>query len=90
MDQFLERLASPMSSILSYSIFRLIPHLGIETSRVYLFARASKTHARGSLRQGTLHYSSGHLWPYVDGSSPLSWGFTGFLCKPRYTASFLL
>ena len=72
MDQFLERLASPMSSILSYSIFRLIPHLGIETSRVYLFARASKTHARGSPGWGTLRYSSRHLWPNVDGASFLS------------------
>ena len=47
----------------------------IEAHRVYLFAWASKTHARGSPRRGTFRYSSGRLWPYVDGVSPLSWGF---------------
>ena len=88
-DQFLERL-EPMPSFLSYSIFWLIPIWGIEVSHVYLFARASKTHTRGSPRRGTLLYSSGCLWPYVDGSSPLSQGFIGFLCKQRNTASFLL
>ena len=81
---------SPMFSFLSYSIFWLIPIWGIEASGVYLFAQASKTHARGSPRRGTLRYSSGSLWPYVDGSSPLSQGFIGFLCKSRNTASFLL
>ena len=60
-----------MSSFLSYSIFWLIPVWGIEASHVYLFAWASKTHARGSPRRGTLRYSSGRLWPYVDGESLL-------------------
>ena len=45
---------SPVSSFLSYSIFWLIPIWGLEASRVYLFARASKTHVRGSPRRGTL------------------------------------
>ena len=82
------KIGSPVSSFLSYSIFWLIPIWGIEASHVYLFAWASKTHARGSPRWGTLCYSSGRLWPYVDGPSPLSRGFIGFLCKPRNTASF--
>ena len=82
------KIGSPVSSFLSYSIFWLIPIWGIEASRVYLFAWASKIHVRGSPRWGTLRYSSGHLWPYIDSSSPLSRGFIGFLCKPRNTASF--
>ena len=92
MDQFLGpvpgKTGSPVSSFLSYSIFWLIPIWGIEASHVYLFAWGSKTHARGSPRWGTLHYSSRGLWPYIDGVSPLSRGFIGFLCKPRNTASF--
>ena len=60
-----------MSSFLSYSIFWLIPVWSIEAHRVYLFVWASKTHARGSPRRGTLRYSSGRLWPYVDGESLL-------------------
>ena len=60
-DQFLERLASPVSSFLSYSIFWLILIWSIEAHRVYLFAWASKTHMRASPRQGTLRYSGGHL-----------------------------
>ena len=48
MNQFLRNLASPVSSFLSYSIFWLIPIWGIEASRVYLFALASKTHAKGA------------------------------------------
>ena len=92
MDQFLGpvpgKTGSSVSSFLSYSIFWLIPIWGIEASSVYLFAQASKAHARGSPRRGTLHYSCRCLRPYVDGSSPLSQGFIGFLCKPRNTASF--
>ena len=67
-----------MSSFLSYSIFWLIPGWSRETHHVYLFAWASKTHARGSPRWGTLHYSSGHLWPYVDGISLLSEALLAF------------
>ena len=57
MDQFLERLIPlcglfSFSSFLSYSIFWLIPVWDIEASCVYLFAQASKTHARGSPRGG--------------------------------------
>ena len=89
-DQFLERLAPPVSSFLSLLLFRLIPVWSIEAHRVYLFAQASKIHARGSPRRGTLCYSSGRLWPFVDSESPLSRGFIGFLCTPRNTASFLL
>ena len=75
MNQFLRNLASPVSFFLSYSVFWLIPFWSIEAHRVYLFAWASKAHARGSPRRGTFRYSSGRLWPYVDGVSPLSWGF---------------
>ena len=71
MDQFLRNRAPPVSSFLSYSIFWLIPVWSIEAHRVYLFVWASKTHARGSPRRGTLRYSSGRLWPYVDGESLL-------------------
>ena len=42
--------------------FRLIPW-NTEGLRVYLFAQASKTHVRGSPRQGTLRYSSRRQWP---------------------------
>ena len=43
-------------------LFKLIPW-NAEAHRVYLFALASKTHTRGSPRQGTLHYSRGRWWP---------------------------
>ena len=66
----------PRVNSLSFSLslplfFRLIPW-NTEALHVYLFARASKTHTRGSPRRGTLCYSSGHLWPNVDGASFLS------------------
>ena len=77
-DQFLERLASPVSSFLSYSIFWLIPVWGIKAIHVYLFAWPSKTHVRGSPRQGTLRYSSRRLRPYVDGVSLLSEALLAF------------
>ena len=62
MDQFMERLVSPVSSFLSL-LFRLIPVWSTEARHVYLFARASETHVRGNPRQGILRYSSGCLWP---------------------------
>ena len=52
-------------------------------------ALASKIHMRGSLRWGTLRYSSGCQWPNVDSASSLSWNFISFPCKPSYSASFL-
>ena len=52
-------------------LFRLIPW-NAEAHWVYLLARASETHARGSPRWGTLRYSSGHLWSSLDGASSLS------------------
>ena len=71
---FLHKLGLPCVNSLSFSLslplfFRLIPW-NAEALHVYLFVRASKTHARG--RRGTLCYSSGHLWPNVDGASFLS------------------
>ena len=78
MNQFLRNLASPVSFFLSYSVFWLIPFWSIEAHRVYLFAWASKTHARGSPRRGTLCYSSGCLWPYVDSGSFLTEAFLAF------------
>ena len=88
---FCTSLASPVST-LSFSLslpllFRLIPW-NTEALHVYLFAQASKTHARGSPRQGTLRYSSGSLWPNVDGASFLSWNFISFPCKPRNISLF--
>ena len=73
---FLEIWLPPCRLSLSFSLslpllFSLIPW-NAEALRVYLFALASKTQVRGSPRQGTLHYSSRHLWPNVDGASFLS------------------
>ena len=73
---FLHKLGLPHVDTLSFSLslpllFRLIPW-NAEPLHVYLFAQASKTHTRGSPRQGTLRYSSGCLWPNVDGASFLS------------------
>ena len=64
---FLHKLGLPCVDSLSFSLslplfFRLI-NWNAEALRVYLFAQASKTHARGSPRQGTLRYSSGCQWP---------------------------
>ena len=88
-DQFLERLASPVSSFLSYSIFWLIPGWGRETHHVYLFAWASKTHMRASPRQGTLHYSRGCLWAYADGESLLSEALLAFYVNQGIQPLFL-
>ena len=91
---FCIRLASPMLTLsLSFFLslpllFRLIPW-NAEALRVYLFARASKTHARGSPRRGTFPYSSGHKWPNEDGANLLFQGFISFPRKPSYSAFFL-
>ena len=66
-----------------------IPIWGMEALRVYLLALAFRIHARGSLRWGTLRYSTGRWWPNVDGASSLSWNFISFPRKPSYSASFL-
>ena len=65
---FCTSLAS-LRSILSLSFslslplfFRRIPW-NTESLCVQCSAWASKTHARGSPRRGTLHYSSGRRWP---------------------------
>ena len=83
MDQFLRPVSRtsflaiwlpPCQLSLSFSLpllFRLIPW-NAEALCVYLFAQASKIHTRGSPRQGTLRYSSGCLWPNIDGASFLS------------------
>ena len=73
---FLHKLGLSHIDSFSFSLFlplffKLIPW-NTEALRVYLFAQASKTHARRSPRQGTLRYSSGSLWPNVDGASFLS------------------
>ena len=63
-------LGSPMS-FFSYSPFSgWIPIWSIEARRVYLFAWASKTQARGSPRWGTLRYSRGHLRPTETVQAP--------------------
>ena len=63
MDQFLERLVSPVWSFLILFFSGWIPIWSMEACHVYLLALASKTHARGSPRWGTLRYSSGRRWP---------------------------
>ena len=73
---FLHKLGLPRVDSLFFSLslplfFRPIPW-NAEAPRAYLFARASKTHMREGPRQGTLRYSSGRLWPNVDGASFLS------------------
>ena len=80
------RWASPCHSFLPF--FGWIPIWSGEAYHVYLVALASKTHAKGSLRRGTLRYSSGRRWPNVDGTNLLSRGFIGFPRKPSYSASF--
>ena len=75
---FSETWLPPCLLFLSYSIFWLIPIWSIETHRVYLFAWASKTRARGSPRCGYLRYSSGPLWPYIDCVSLLSEALLAF------------
>ena len=52
---------SPVSFFLSPSGW--IPIWSVDARHVYLLALASKTHVRGSPRQGTLHYSSECQWP---------------------------
>ena len=65
-----------------------IPIWSGEAHHVYLLALAAKIHLKGSLRRGTLRYSSGHRWPNIDGANLLSRGFIGFPRKPSYSASF--
>ena len=66
-----------------------IPTWDMEALWVYLLALASKTHVRGSLRQGTLRYSNRRQWPNIDGANLLFWGFISSPRKPSYSASFL-
>ena len=65
-----------------------IPIWSGEAHHVYLLALAAKTHAKESLRRGTLRYSSGRRWPNVDGANLLSRSVIGFPCKPSYSAFF--
>ena len=67
-----------------------IPIWSGEARHVYLLSLAAKIHAKGSLRRGTLRYSSGRRWPNVDvdGANLLSRGFIGFPREPSYSASF--
>ena len=78
--------ASPCRSFLPF--LGWIPIWSGEAHHVYLLALAAKIHAKGSLRRGTLRYSSGRRWPNVDGANLLSRGFIGFPHKPSYSASF--
>ena len=76
MEVFAQAWPPPCRLSLSFSLslplfFRLIPW-NAEALCVYLFAWASNTHVRGSPRWDTLCYSSGRLWPNIDGASVLS------------------
>ena len=42
----------------------------------------------GALRLHSLGRPGGHLWPYVDSASLLSWDFIDFLYKPRNISLF--
>ena len=88
-DQLLELVSwksgSPCIDFLSLSFSLSVPlllrqnsHLECEVSPRLLTCQASKTHARGSPRRGTLCYSSGCLWPYVDSGSFLTEAFLAF------------
>ena len=89
MDQFLERLVSPVSSFLSL-LFRLISIWSTEALHVYLFARASKTYMRGSPRQGTLRYSSRCLWPTQTMQVPCLRALLASCVNQGISASLLL
>ena len=84
------KLGSPMS-ILSFSLtlfFRLIPW-STGALHVHLSAWASKTWT-GRCSVSSLPQETGRApAAYVNGASPLSWGFIGFLCKPRNISLFL-
>ena len=63
MDQFLERLASLCRSFLFSVFLAEFPSGAWVLVKPANFALAFKFHVRGSPRQGTLQYSSGHQWP---------------------------
>ena len=55
------KLGLPMSFF--FSVFGWVSIWSAEVLCDHLFAWASKTHSRRSLRWGTFRYSRGHLWP---------------------------
>ena len=80
---FLGTLAPPVSFslfLLLYLSFSLlftitsgwISTWSAEARQVYLLGLAVKTRMKGSLRRGTLRYSSGRRWPNVGGANSLS------------------
>ena len=60
-DQFLERLIPLCCSF--FPLLAEFPSGAWMLAKPANFALASKTHARGSPRRGTLRYSSGCQWP---------------------------
>ena len=62
-DQFLERWFPPCGLFSFSSFLAEFPSGAWRLAKPANFALASKTHTRGSPRQGTLRYSSGHQWP---------------------------
>ena len=71
-----------LSLSLSLSFFRLIPW-SIEALCIHLSAWASKTWM-GRRSASSLPWETGRVpAAYMNRARPLSWGFTGFLCKPR-------
>ena len=90
-DRFQESLVPPcLSFFLSLTLFfRLIPW-STGALRVHLFAWASKTWT-GRRSASSLPLETGRVpAAYVNSASSLSWGFIGFLGKPRYISFFFL
>ena len=89
-DPFHESLVPPCLSVF-FSLtlfFRLIPW-SIEALCIHLSAWASKTRT-GRRTASSLPWETGRApAAYVNRESPLSWGFIGFLCKPRNISLFL-
>ena len=72
--------------ILSFHILAESPS-GARRSSATIYFWVSKTHSRRCLRWGTFRDSRGHLRPTWTEQDP-SWGFIGFLCKPRNISVF--
>ena len=81
-------LVSPCRSFSFLFLLRLIPW-STGALCVHFPAWASKTHSRRCLRWGTFRDSREHLQPMWTEQVP-SWGFIGFLHKPKNISLFSL